>query len=332
MVQVVRRILRDIAMDKQGAPGLDYEDFIQRLSCESFNPTQRSMIDVRLQLLENFMQPMDTPGAAPSAPPAQLTGKGRVTRSKAREGERNKNDRNKNERINNKEKLRNQKASIAKQGIYSFPAGSLTIVDLSCPFVDESAACALFNICLSIFLEHRQDIGRIVALDEAHKVPYTPRTLLSSIRSMLTDIVQFMNENSNASALTESLLSIIRQQRHLATRVVIATQEPTISPKLLDLTSMTIVHRFSSRVWLTTLKAHLAGASYADDEAIFNAIVALQAGEALLFSPSAIMDIEVTTDADGSLALKAQKLGKEYIKVGVRKRLTADGGRSMMAT
>lgn len=63
------------------------------------------------------------------------------------------------------------KAKIAKSDIWSFEPGSLTIVDLSCPFVDENAACAMFNICLAIFLVEGKDRGGcIVALDEAHKV------------------------------------------------------------------------------------------------------------------------------------------------------------------
>lgn len=59
--------------------------------------------------------------------------------------------------------------SIASQSIWEFAPGSLTIIDLSCPFVDEASACALFDICLGIFLQARQG-GRVVALDEAHKV------------------------------------------------------------------------------------------------------------------------------------------------------------------
>ncbi|KAI9640965.1 hypothetical protein NHQ30_010808 [Ciborinia camelliae] len=48
--------------------------------------------------------------------------------------------------------------------------GELTIVDLSCPCVTAEAASALFNLCLSLFLEEKSSIGKIVALDEAHKV------------------------------------------------------------------------------------------------------------------------------------------------------------------
>jgi hypothetical protein len=52
--------------------------------------------------------------------------------------------------------------------------GSLTIVDLSCPCIEASSACALFDMCLSIYLEQKTTIGRVIALDEAHKVSGRP--------------------------------------------------------------------------------------------------------------------------------------------------------------
>lgn len=148
-----------------------------------------------------------------------------------------------------------------------------------------------------------------------------------------TNNLQFMTATDSSSQFTESLLSVIRQQRHLATRVIIATQEPTISPALLDLSSMTIVHRFTSPSWLAALKSHLAGVSSEGDASkrdvaqIFKQIVNLNAGQALLFSPSAMLGVE-----DGQTGLKMKKLGTGYVKVQVRKRLTADGGRSILAT
>ena len=148
-------------------------------------------------------------------------------------------------------------------------------------------------------------------------------------------MAQFMNDAESASSsFTESLVSVIRQQRHLATRVIIATQEPTISPKLLDLCSMTIVHRFTSPSWLQTLKTHLAGASVFDDDEtrdlkqIFNKIVNLEAGEALLFSPSMMLTV---SEGEGGAVLRTEKLGMGYLKMRVRNRVTADGGRSIMA-
>ena len=79
-----------------------------------------------------------------------------------------------------------------------------------------------------------------MALDEAHK---------------------YMTESSECQTLTDSLLSTIRLQRNLGARIIISTQEPTISPKLLDLCSVAIIHRFTSLDWLNSLKKHLAGAS-----------------------------------------------------------------------
>lgn len=54
--------------------------------------------------------------------------------------------------------------------VFNSAQGSLTIIDLSCPFVNENDACALFTICLSLFMENRGQCGRVLALDEAHKV------------------------------------------------------------------------------------------------------------------------------------------------------------------
>ena len=142
-----------------------------------------------------------------------------------------------------------------------------------------------------------------------------------------------MGATEAASNFTESLLQIIRQQRHLATRVIIATQEPTISPKLLDLSTMTIVHRFTSPDWFVALRAHLAGVAGLDGESkrdvteILRTIVHLEAGQALMFSPAAMLNL-VGHEAEN---LMVEKLGMAYVKVRIRKRLSEDGGKSLMA-
>lgn len=220
----------------------------------------------------------------------------------------------------------------------------------------EETACSLFNICLSLFLEQNpDDIGRVVALDEAHK---------------------YMTDTAECEVLTQALLSNIRLQRHLGVRVIISTQEPTISPKLLDLCSVTIVHRFTSPDWLQSLKKHLAGASislltktssaHSDGDEnknslvadinpndfamkLFSKIVALRRGQALLFCPSAIIDVHTTAlksengsftgnewgNADNSVVEEANpqliKLSHGHMKIRVRKRMTQDGGRSILA-
>ncbi|KAL9603280.1 MAG: hypothetical protein Q9219_001302 [cf. Caloplaca sp. 3 TL-2023] len=211
------------------------------------------------------------------------------------------------------------KSPLRQDDIWAFPPGSLTIVDLSDPWIDESAACTLFDVCLHLFLGLGPKTGKIVALDEAHT---------------------FMTGSEQSSMFTESLLSVIRKQRHTGTRVVIATQEPTISPKLLDLCSMTIVHRFTSPEWLQALKAHLAGVSGLGGEdsndrlrKVFEIVVNLDVGKALLFSPSALLGSMDSGSGVGPShgSLKAQKLGLRYMEVRIRNRLTEDSGRSIMA-
>jgi hypothetical protein len=151
---------------------------------------------------------------------------------------------------------------------------------------------------------------------------------------------QYMNPGAEASSLTNTLLSAIRLQRHLGTRVFISTQEPTISPKLLDLCSMTIVHRFTSPDWLCELRRHLASLDNDEDApeksrarlmAIFNQIVKLRVGEALIFSPSAIIGVEKRLNKSGSEAIDIQRLGIGYLKIKIRARVTSDGGRSVFA-
>ena len=61
---------------------------------------------------------------------------------------------------------------------------------------------------------------------------------------------------------------------------------------------------------------------------MFKRVVSLDAGQALLFSPSAMLKVDKLA-VDGSLRII--KLGTGYVKIWVRKRLTADGGRSVLA-
>ncbi|KAI9751891.1 MAG: hypothetical protein M4579_005848 [Chaenotheca gracillima] len=203
------------------------------------------------------------------------------------------------------------KASIKVKNIWKYRPGTLTIVDLSGRFVDAADACLLFQISLSIFLKSASKQGTVVALDEAHK---------------------FMGESAAAKDFTESLLRLVRDQRHNAARVIISTQEPTISPALLDLSSMIFVHRFTSPSWMRVLQSHLAGISMMSrrdgrDESenggiteLFKNIVNLNVGEAFMFSPTALLGL-------GSDRL--QRLGAGYMKVRVRQRITEDGGRSV---
>lgn len=57
---------------------------------------------------------------------------------------------------------------------WDFRSGGATIIDLSCPFVDPNMACVLFNIGMSLYLESGLTTGKVIAMDEAHKVSATP--------------------------------------------------------------------------------------------------------------------------------------------------------------
>lgn len=157
-----------------------------------------------------------------------------------------------------------------------------------------------------------------------------------------------MNASTEADTLTNTLLSTIRLQRHLGVRIIISTQEPTISPKLLDLCSVTIVHRFTSPDWMRSLQQHLAGAASsiqteADDpdtsldfvkngaaNDIFRRVVALKVGQALLFSPSAIVGWDM--EPNGRNINSVHRLGAGFLNVQIRSRITDDGGKSVMAS
>lgn len=207
-------------------------------------------------------------------------------------------------------------------------------------------ACTLFNICLGLFLEQDAEVGRIIALDEAHK---------------------YMGESIESQTLTDSLLSSIRLQRHLGARVIISTQEPTISPKLLDLCSVTIVHRFTSPDWLTVLERHIAGISILPQQTeatkeksagselsdatienytlaphlyvgsrdvLFPQILSLRTGEAFVFAPSALIGVGVLHPQEEEGFVKEAtfyRLTHGALKIRIRRRLTTDGGRSLMA-
>jgi hypothetical protein len=110
-----------------------------------------------------------------------------------------------------------------------------------------------------LFLRHRRD--GLLALRDLAQPSSSSRTRISAASSPLDEAHKYMTDSAECQALTESLTSTIRLQRHIATRVVISTQKPTISPRLLDLCSVTIVHRITSPDWMKALQRHLAGAS-----------------------------------------------------------------------
>jgi hypothetical protein len=127
-------------------------------------------------------------------------------------------------------------------------------------------------------------------------------------------------------------MQIIRQQRHLGVRVMIATQEPTLDTRLLDLCNVVIVHHFQSPQWFRVIKNHLAGGRGGKDkddaaEKIFKTIVTLETGHALVFAPRAVLHIRDRIDGEDEVGT----LGDCHVKIKMRGRLTTDGGMSITA-
>lgn len=57
-----------------------------------------------------------------------------------------------------------------KTGGDYFVDGGVTILDLSCPFMDQDTACILFRVAIDLFLHSHPSRGKMIVADEAHKV------------------------------------------------------------------------------------------------------------------------------------------------------------------
>ena len=131
-----------------------------------------------------------------------------------------------------------------------------------------------------------------------------------------------MLSNPGSAALTEALRTTVRLQRHYGARLIVSTQEPTLLTELIALCSITIVHRFSSPEWFAALKRHIPLRSD-EYEATMVAIEGLKTGTVLVYSPNAVLG----QDEDGFLVKGSGRM----LSVRIRKRITRDGGQSVLA-
>ncbi|KAH8727207.1 hypothetical protein GQ44DRAFT_790040 [Phaeosphaeriaceae sp. PMI808] len=273
-IQALIKIIRDIAVEHDGHGTFDYNEFKQRLNDQMFTDKQNGPLQLRIDLLESFLDVKSSRkgGIRKVGGPDDLVGN----------------------------------------------ASELLIVDLTDPVIDTDMACVLFDTCLSIFLAQTPG-GKVITLDEAHNY--------------------LLANNAAADQFTMNILKTIREQRHLGTRIIVATQEPTIDTSLLDLCSITMVHRCSSPAWFEVLKKHIAGlfissigreqdGTYGgrkfNDSALFHQIANLRIGESLLFCPSALMAVEAGTE-------EMVRMIDKFVTFQTRQRITADGGRTKLA-
>ncbi|MEA2919060.1 MAG: hypothetical protein QOJ15_11141 [Bradyrhizobium sp.] len=137
--------------------------------------------------------------------------------------------------------------------------GRTVIVDLRDEWIEKDEALGLFVVMLRIFAASRyegREFNKIVVFDEAHK---------------------YISESDLISQVVET----IREMRHQATNVIIASQDPLSVPRaIIELTSVLILHRMTSPQWLK----HLRGAIAALDDVPDAAVTSLQPGEALVWA------------------------------------------------
>ena len=114
IVQVVCRVLRQIAMASQGENGFNFDYFQKRLNLEPFNPAQFAMLETRLELLKDFVQPHTDPKLLnnPSIKPQF---------AKSNKGKEQ-------ERIWENNEHHKRQAAMVMEDSWSFKPGSLTIV------------------------------------------------------------------------------------------------------------------------------------------------------------------------------------------------------------
>jgi hypothetical protein len=181
----------------------------------------------------------------------------------------------------------------------------------------------LFDICLGLFIEWKSSTGKLIGTS-------FPECIRTTKLFVVLDEAHKYLTNADANRFTKSICSIIRQQRHLAARVIVSTQEPTVVPaSVLDLLSWIVCHRFSSPGWVKHLKHHICAEEEENYEKMNGnsewgkRVMMLRTGEALLYSPASLF----VTEGEEVVTLSAG-----YAIIKTRSRLTTDGGASLLAT
>lgn len=163
--------------------------------------------------------------------------------------------------------------------------GRTVIVDLRDEWIEKDEALGLFVVMLRIFAAAKfegHDFNKLVVFDEAHK---------------------YITE----SDLIGQVVETIREMRHQATTVVIASQDPLSVPRaVIELTSVLLLHRMTSPQWLKHLKSALTALDGIEEAHLST----LGPGEALVWAQRS---------TEPRFSLRPQK-------VRVRPRFTQHGG------
>lgn len=168
--------------------------------------------------------------------------------------------------------------------------GRTILVDLRDPWIEKQEALELFVILMQIFAATRPldaegeplDFNRLVIFDEAHK---------------------YMVEGEIMTHVCAS----IREMRHQATTVLIASQDPLSVPRIvIELSTVLVLHRMTSPAWIKHIRTAVHALEYLSEKELAE----LQPGEALVWA-------QRSTD-------RRFTLGPQ--KITIRPRATAHGG------
>jgi DNA phosphorothioation-dependent restriction protein DptH len=169
--------------------------------------------------------------------------------------------------------------------------GRLVIVDLRDELIETDEALGLFVVMLRVFAgatHNGKAFSKWIAFDEAHKY----------IRN---------------SDLVDSVVEVIRQMRHQATSVLIASQDPPSLPvKIMELSSMVMLHRMDSPGWLK----HIQRAITALADLTPSSLARLRPGEAYLWARTATDPV----------------FTRRAVKIECRPRATQHGGATRAAS
>lgn len=134
-------------------------------------------------------------------------------------------------------------------------SNAMVVVD---PMLSSSEANGIFQVLLTLFISIPSDHPKLAVFDEAHKYLH----------------------HSTKDELSSTIVSTVRQMRHNGVRTVISTPSPnTIPAELLELVSITLIHRFHSMDWFGYLKQKLPLTNE-----LFPRIMGLPTGTALVVS------------------------------------------------
>lgn len=169
--------------------------------------------------------------------------------------------------------------------------GRLIIVDLRDEYIEKTEALGLFVVMLQIFAEatwQGETFSKLVVFDEAHKY-------------------------IGNDGLVAGLIEIVREMRHKATSILVASQDPPSVPvTLIELSTQLYLHRFNSPAWLKHIQKANTALRHLEPEDLSR----LVPGEAFVWASKA-------TDAAFIRGL---------VKVNCRPRITLHGGGNRTAT